>query len=179
MIPQRADARVRRRPVPPAGAALIGLALSVLLGACANLGLEEFDEPTVELLAIEPLAAQGMEARFLLRLRIVNPNPIALDIDGLAYDVSLRDTKVLSGASNEDVRVEAYSEGEARVEVAAGMLASLALLRDLISNPPDAGIPYRLDAKISRRGFGGSMRVRHEGTLDPGRQLRAPARTLD
>jgi LEA14-like dessication related protein len=148
-------------------AVLVIFALA-LLSACANVGLEEFDKPSIELLAIEPVAAQGMEARFRLRLRIVNPNPVALDIDGLAYDVTLRDSKVLSGASNENVRIEAYSEGEARVEVAAGMLGSLGLLRDLISNPPDAGIPYRLDAKISRRGLGGSLRVRQEGSLDPG-----------
>jgi LEA14-like dessication related protein len=142
------------------------LALVALFAGCANVGLEEFDDPTVELLAIEPVAAQGMEARFRLRLRIVNPNPVALDIDGIAYDVTLRDKKVLSGASNEELRVAAYSEGEARIEVAAGMLGSLALLRDLITNPPEAGIPYRLDAKISRKGLGGSMRVRHEGSLD-------------
>jgi len=145
------------------------LSLAAILslgGGCANVGLEAFDEPTVELLALEPLPGRGMEARFLLRLRIVNPNPIALDIDGLAYDVFLRDNKVLSGASNRAVRVEAYSEGEAAVEVAAGMMGSLGLIRDLLANPVDGGIPYRLDAKISRKGIGGSMRVSREGSLD-------------
>ena len=142
------------------------------LAGCANIGLEEFDDPEIELLAIEPMAARGMEARFLVRLRIVNPNPISLDIDGLAYDVFLRDSKVLSGASNEEVSIDAYSEGEASLEVAAGMLGSLALIRDLISNPPDAGIPYRLNAKISRKGLGGSLRVKREGVLDPGQGLR-------
>ena len=52
------------------------------------------------------------------------------------------------------------------------MLGSLALIRDLISNPPDAGIPYRLNAKISRKGLGGSLRVKREGVLDPGQGLR-------
>jgi LEA14-like dessication related protein len=147
---------------------LLALVPAVLLPGCASVGLEAFDDPGIELLAIEPVAARGMEARFLVRLRIVNPNPIALDIDGLAYEVFLRESKVFSGASNQAVRVEPYSEGEAAVEVAAGMLSSLGLLRDLISNPPDAGIPYRLNAKISRKGLGGSLRVNHEGTLDPG-----------
>ncbi len=152
--------------------AFLLVALMLALAGCANIGLEEFDDPEIELLAIEPMAARGMEARFLVRLRIVNPNPISLDIDGLAYDVFLRDSKVLSGASNEEVSIDAYSEGEASLEVAAGMLGSLALIRDLISNPPDAGIPYRLNAKISRKGLGGSLRVKREGVLDPGQGLR-------
>jgi LEA14-like dessication related protein len=147
------------------------LLIALFLTGCAGVGLEEFDDPDIELLAIEPVTARGMEARFRVRLRIVNPNPIALEIDGLAYEVFLRENKVFSGASNQEVRVEAYSEGEAAVEVAAGMLSSLALLRDLISDPPEAGIPYRLNAKISRKGLGGSLRVSQEGTLDPGRSL--------
>lgn len=148
--------------------AILAAGLLALAAGCANVGLEEFDDPDVELLALEPLASRGLEARFLLRLRIVNPNPIALDIDGLAYEVYLRDNKVLSGASNQAVRVEAYSEGEAAVEVAAGMMGSLALIRDLMENPTGGGIPYRLDAKISRKGLGGSLRVSKEGSLDMG-----------
>lgn len=143
-----------------------------LIAGCAGIGLDSFDEPEVELLALEPLPARGMEARFLLRLRIVNPNPVKLDIDGLAYEVFLRDTKVLTGASSQRVVVDAYSEGEAALEVAAGMLGSLSLLRDLMSNPTDGTIPYRLKAKISRRGIGGALRVSREGTLDLGRSLR-------
>jgi LEA14-like dessication related protein len=138
----------------------------VLVAGCAGIGIEEFDEPDVELLSIQPARGQGMEARFLLRLRIVNPNPVRLAIDGMAYDVFLRGTKVLSGASNEEVIVEPYSEGFADLEVAVGMLGSLALLRDLLGDPPDGGLPYRLEAKISRKGIGGSMRVSREGELD-------------
>lgn len=158
----------------PLRATLIGFcsALMLLSAGCANLGLQAFDDPDIELLALEPLPSRGLEARFLLRLRIVNPNPIALDIDGLAYDVFLRDNKVLSGASNTPVSIEAYSEGEAGVEVAAGMMGSLALIRDFMSNPDAGDIPYRLDAKISRKGLGGSIRVSREGSLD----MRAPLR---
>jgi LEA14-like dessication related protein len=151
---------------------LLATALLLLLAGCANVGLEAFDDPDIELLALEPMPSRGLEARFLLRLRIVNPNPIALEIDGLAYEVFLRENKVLSGASNTPVRVDAYSEGEAAVEVAAGMMGSLALIRDLMSNPGASDIPYRLDAKISRKGLGGSIRVSREGSLD----MRGPQR---
>jgi LEA14-like dessication related protein len=170
--PVSADAVVRAHR---AARGLLFLACVALIAGCAGIGLDSFDEPEVELLALEPLPARGMEARFLLRLRIVNPNPVKLDIDGLAYEVFLRDSKVLSGASNERVVVDAYSEGEAALEVAAGVLGSLSLLRDLMSNPADGAIPYLLKAKISRRGIGGALRVSREGMLDLSRGLRRSA----
>ncbi|HEY7775771.1 MAG TPA: LEA type 2 family protein, partial [Kineobactrum sp.] len=118
------------------------LALAIILAAgCAGIGGMDFDPPEVELLALEPLPGQGMEARFLVRLRIVNPNSIPLDIEGMAYDVFIRDSKILSGVSNKALRVNAYSESVAELEVAAGMLGSLALIRDLISNPAQGPLP--------------------------------------
>ncbi len=147
--------------------ALFWVLLIALTSACASLtDVVDFDDPEVELLSLEPMAAQGLEARFLVRLRIVNPNGIPLDIDGMAYDVYLRDNKVLSGVSNEPISVGAYSEGTASLEVAAGMLGSLALIRDLMGSSAGEGLPYRLDAKISRKGLGGAIRVSREGNLN-------------
>ncbi|GAB5412414.1 MAG: hypothetical protein Cons2KO_00170 [Congregibacter sp.] len=148
---------------------LYALLLAILISAiqgCANLPIGEFDEPEVELLGLEPIASQGLEARFLLRLRIVNPNDIALDVEGMAYEVFIRGSKVLTGVSNQALRVEPYSESIAELEVAAGMLDSLALIRDLLGNPPEGGLPYRLNAKISRKGILSTLRVSREGTID-------------
>ncbi|WP_439106314.1 LEA type 2 family protein [Congregibacter sp.] len=101
-----------------------------------------------------------------MKLRIVNPSSIALDIDGIAYDVSIRGSKVLSGVSNDAISVGAYSESVAELEVAEGMFGSLALVRDLMSNPIEGGLPYKLNAKLSRSGIGGAIRVSKEGTID-------------
>jgi len=142
-------------------------AMLLILGTgCANIGSLDFDEPEVELLGLEPLPSQGLEARFLVKLRIVNPNAIPLAIDGMAYDVFIRGSKILSGVSNEGISVGAYSESVAELEVAAGMFGSLALIRDLMSNPTDKGLPYTLKAKLSRSGLGGAIRVSREGTID-------------
>jgi LEA14-like dessication related protein len=132
------------------------------------MGIDVFDTPEVELVGLAPLAGNAMEARFLVKLRILNPNPIPLDVDGMAYDLSIRGSKLLSGVSNEGLRVGAYGESVAELEVSAGMLGSLALLRELLSNPPDAGLPYQLNAKLSRKGFGSALRVSREGVLDLG-----------
>lgn len=142
------------------------LLTALVLGGCAGFPGLDFDEPEIELLALEPLPSQGLEARFLVKLRIVNPNAIPLAISGMAYDVFIRDSKILSGVSNEGISVAAYSESVAELEVAAGMFGSLALIRDLMSNPADGGLPYKLNAKLARSGLGGAIRVSREGTID-------------
>jgi LEA14-like dessication related protein len=150
----------------PFRSAILLLCTLALVAGCANVGVLDFDEPEVELLALEPLPSQGMEARFLVRLRIVNPNSIPLEIEGMAYDVSIRDSKILSGVSNQGLKVGAYGESVAELEVAAGMFGSLALLRDLMSNPVAGGLPYKLNAKLSRKGLGGTLRVSREGQIN-------------
>ncbi|MFT4767033.1 MAG: LEA14-like dessication related protein [Glaciecola sp.] len=139
---------------------------TLLLSGCASVGMLDFDDPEIELLALEPLPSQGLEARFLVKLRVVNPNSIPLEINGMAYDVFIRDSKVLSGVSNEGLKIDAYSESVAELEVAAGMFGSLALIRDLMSKPTDGGLPYKLNAKLSRSGLGGAIRVSREGSID-------------
>jgi LEA14-like dessication related protein len=130
------------------------------------MGVMDFDEPEVELLALEPMTSQGMEARFKVKLRVVNPNSIPLEIEGMAYEVFIRDSKILSGVSNQALKVAPYSESVAELEVAAGMFGSLALLRDLMSNPVEGGLPYKLNAKLARNGLGGTVRVSREGQID-------------
>lgn len=145
------------------------LAASLLFGAaaCTNT-LGDFDQPTVELAGLRPLPSQGLEARFAVRMRVLNPNTRALAIEGMAYDVYLREQKVLSGVSSRSVTVPAYGEETIELEASAGVLGSLALLRDLLAEPPDRGLPYRLQSKISLGGQLRAVRIRSEGTLDFG-----------
>jgi LEA14-like dessication related protein len=152
---------------PTALRALALAAVLALLGACASMGLD-FDDPEVELVGLRPVAGNAMEARFVVSLRIVNPNPIPLEVDGMAYEVSIRGSKLLSGVSNEGLNIPAYGESTADLEVAAGMLGSLSLIRDLISNPSGESLPYELKAKLSRKGIPVPLRITREGSIDLG-----------
>ncbi|MEQ8692603.1 MAG: LEA type 2 family protein [Pseudomonadales bacterium] len=139
-------------------------ALLALLTACAT-PLVDFDTPEVDLVGMRPIKSNGMEARFAVQLRVINPNTRPLNIDGLHYQVYLREQRALSGVSAEAVRIPAYGEGLVELEASAGMLGSLALLRDLMSNPPDSGLPYRLEVKLSVGGSLRALRIDREGVL--------------
>jgi len=142
--------------------------LLLLATACAT-PMVDFDEPTVELVGLRPLPAEGLEARFGLRLRVQNPNTKALAIEGLAYQVYLREKKVLSGVSSQAVTVPAYGEEIVELEAGVGVLGSLALLRDLMDSPPDSGLPYRLETKLSLGGALRALRLNSDGVIAPGR----------
>lgn len=142
----------------------IVLCLVAMLSACAT-PLRDFDEPEIDLTGFRPLPSQGMEARFLLQLRILNPNSTPLQIDGMHYELFLREQRALSGVSAEDLRIPAYSEGTLELEAVAGMLGSLALVRDLLVNPPEDGLPYTLRAKLSVDGALRALRLERAGTL--------------
>lgn len=143
---------------------IIVLCLAGLLSACATTP-RDFDDPEIELTGFRPQPSQGMEARFLLQLRILNPNPVPLNIDGLYYELLLREQRALSGVSAEALRIPAYSEGRLELEAVAGLLGSLALVRNLLGNPPEEGLPYTLRAKLSIDGTLRALRIERAGTL--------------
>ena len=145
---------------------ITGLVLLYLAGCSTLGGYSDFDEPDIELVGIEAAGTQGIEARFKIRLKVTNPNSIPLDVEGMAYDVYLRDTKVLSGVSDRGIQVAAYSEAETEVTVSAGMFSSLSLIRDLMTNPITDSIPYRLDTKLSVAGLPLAVRLSKEGSID-------------
>ena len=73
----------------------------VLLTACAgfNPGGDPIEAPSIELVGFKPLKSEGMEARFGITLRVVNPNAIALDIEGVYYELEVEGSKLLSHRS--------------------------------------------------------------------------------
>src|SRR5690349_1292107 len=78
------------------------------LGACAT--LPTLDPPRVTLADIDSVAFEGMELRMRVKLRVQNPNGLALDYDGIDVQVSLQGSGVARGVSSERGSVPAYGE---------------------------------------------------------------------
>lgn len=143
------------------------MAILLALGACSSLPPADFDNPEIELLGLRPIAADGMEARFAVTLRVINPNDIALDIEGIFFEVFLREQRVLSGVSSRSARIPAFGEGTVELEASIGLLNSVRLIRDLAAESARDGLPYRLRTKLSVRNVPGSVRIEREGMLQP------------
>jgi LEA14-like dessication related protein len=144
------------------------MAALLLLGGCAALqpGGSDFDPPTVELMAVKPARSQGLEARFDISLRVVNPNARALDLEGVYYELWIQDKKLLTGASAEPTTIPAFGEGRVDVSGVASLFGSLALLTRLMEAKPQGGIEYELKTKLSIAGIPRAVRISQQGTFE-------------
>ena len=138
----------------------------LLLAACAT--LKDFDDPVVELVGIKPLPPEGFEQRIQVTLRVMNPNQQAFTIEGIYTELSVQGKDFLKGVSSESVEVPAYGEQTIDLEASMSLMKSINLLKDLMINPPTAGLNYELSSKLSIKEFPGTVRVNKEGTFNLG-----------
>lgn len=140
--------------------------LALLLAGCAG-WQRDYQEPQVSLTRISPLAGAGLEQRFLIGLRILNPNRDAINVSGLSYAVSLQGQKVVSGVSADIPRIPGYGEAEVELEASANLLAGLRLLSGLMNRPAEA-IEYELEARLDVGRFALPVRIRDSGSIQLG-----------
>ena len=142
----------------------------VVVSACAgfNPGGDPFETPTVEVVGIKPLQSSGMEARFGITLRVVNPNAIALDIEGVYYELEVEGSKLLSGAESEPTSIPAYGEGRIELEGAASVLGSLGFISKMMDRTATQALNYELKTKISVKQLPRAIRVNKVGSINLG-----------
>lgn len=165
-MPPRHDRRLFLTALPAlalAGAALGGCALAPLA-----------DPPRVELVGLEGLPGEGMELRFLLRLRVQNSAPVDLAYDGVVVDLDLRGRRFASGVAPLQGTVPRYGEAVLAVPVTVSAIALARQLLDLTRG--DAGarrerISYALSGRLGGGLFGG-VRFSRSGEIDLGEVLR-------
>jgi hypothetical protein len=90
-------------------------ALSAALAGCAGLGVRE--PVNVSVVGMEPLPGQGMEGRFLVKLRVQNPNDRPIDYDGVSLELDLRGSRLATGFSDERWTVPRFGETFVQVPV--------------------------------------------------------------
>ena len=104
-----------------------GLALLWVLAwglvACAGIGPgQRVEPPEVRLANIEFVEAGLFEQRFLMTLRVRNPNDFDLPIDGLRFALDINDRPFASGLSNRSVTVPRLGEQTVEVEASTTLL---------------------------------------------------------
>ena len=137
--------------------------LAALLAACATL-TGDLDPPKVTIENVESLPNSGSTPRFLITLRIANPNKQALDIVGVSYSMELLGKELITGVTNEVPRIEAYSEQTVELEAGVRLFELLRLLAGLGLEPTEQ-LDYRFEAKLDFAGFLPTQRVEETGVI--------------
>ena len=139
------------------------LLTSIFLGACATLSPYK-DSPRVSLVSIQPQEIGMLEQRFALQLRILNPNDVAIPVEGLSYAIEINDREFAYGVSRQSVEIPAFGEALLDVEVASNLLNVMQQLQVLRSETRNS-LAYRLTGKISLANSPASLPFDYSGEL--------------
>ena len=91
------------------------LATVIIMSGCA--GLATRDPVNVDVVGIDPLPSQGMEGRFMVKLRVQNPNEQPVEYDGVYVELDVRGSRFASGVSDEKGTVPRFGEAVVSVPV--------------------------------------------------------------
>jgi LEA14-like dessication related protein len=144
--------------------ALVG-ALATFPG-CAGI-LFSPDPPRVTLADLHVAEVRLLEQKYRLELRIQNPNPFELHIEGLDYELSVNEQPFSSGVSAKPLTVGPYATEILEVEAFSDVSALLRQLRKL-EKENLRKLPYRLKghARLSKGGV--RLPFDHRGELSLG-----------
>jgi LEA14-like dessication related protein len=140
--------------------------IAVGLSACAALAGRE--PVNVSVVGMEPMVSQGMEGRFLVKLRVQNPNDAPIDFDGVALELDVRGTRLATGVSDERGTVPRFGESVIAVPVSVPVSAVVRQALGFATGDRTRA-DYRLRGRLAGPGFGG-VRFDSSGeiTLPPG-----------
>lgn len=143
---------------------LVSLLLLVTLSACSVLGAR--DDVYVDLVGLEPLPSQDMEARFAVKLRVQNPNDSAIRYDGIALELRVNNRPLATGVSDERGEVARYGEQVISVPITISAFSVLRQAWGVAASAPSSrtAVPYELNGKLGG-GLWGAARFTDSGEL--------------
>jgi LEA14-like dessication related protein len=141
--------------------AALALLAAAFLAACAGF----LGQPVeVSVVGIEPLPGQGMEGRFLVKMRVQNPNDRPIEFDGIHVELDVRGSRLATGVS--DARGTVPRFGESVLEVPVSVPVS-ALVRQAFgfATGDRSRADYRLRGRLAGSGLGGTS-FESSGSID-------------
>lgn len=150
-----------------------GLALVLALTVFGCAGVYRYAEPPrVTLAGLRILDLTLFEQRYLLALRVQNPNSVELPIEGMTYTLDVNGSELAHGVNNQKVTIPAFGEQVLHISAVADVLSTLEQLRRWEHWPPQkldyqlsgrvhianvpVSLPFEYSGKISLQGKGSS-----------------------
>ncbi len=142
---------------------LLIILLASALGACA--AFSPRDPLNVQVAGIQPLQGEGLEVRFLVKLRLQNPNEGAIDYNGVALDLEINGRRLASGVSDQRGTVPRFGESVLEVPVTISAFSAARQALGLAEHIGLDEVPYVLRGKLAG-GLFGTQRFVEKGTFD-------------
>ena len=140
-----------------------GALFALALAGCAV--MPGSDPLRVTVVGVEALQGEGLELRFAVKLRVLNPNDTAIEYDGVALDLELNGKALASGASNQKGVVPRFGEAVFSVPVSISAFGAFRQAMGLADGQNLDKLPYALRGKLAGGPFG-TMRFTDQGVLN-------------
>jgi len=140
------------------------MAAAALLGLAGCAAVTQADPLRVNVVGVEPLQGEGLELRFIVKLRVQNPNDVGLDFDGVAVDLELNGKNLAAGVSDAKGSVPRYGETVIELPVSISAFAALRQVLGYLDGSQRDEVPYTVRGKLAGGAFG-SVRFSHSGTV--------------
>lgn len=140
-----------------------------LLGGCAGSTFRPL-KPEVSVADIRGEGGNLLEQRFLLTLRVTNPNRFEIPVEGLSFALDVAGEPFARGVGNKPVTIPALGEALVEVKATAG-IAGLVMRQFKNLGKGLDKLEYRLKGRLVSGNFGG-YDFDQKGELDPAKLLR-------
>ena len=138
------------------------LVAALILNACASVGSTAWEAPYLSLAEVRLVELSPFEQRYRFSLRVQNPNPEALRISGLSFELEVNDEVFARGVNDAAVVVPAYGERSLLVSATS---TTVGLLRQLRKLEETQTLTYRLKGRVSSPDFPWPLPFDYPGSL--------------
>ena len=146
---------------------IISLWLAIMHSGCATMQ-SQLEPPHVTLTDMRILEMTLFEQRYGLKIRVQNPNPIALPITGLNFQLDVNDAELGRGVSDQTVTVPAHGEAVLEINLTSNLARIFDQLRGFESGKGQS-LSYRLSGGLSLSIWMGKLPFDYRGELNPRR----------
>lgn len=144
--------------------ALMAIAALVLAG-CAGVPAEQFQTPQMSLTSFRMLASDGIARRFVIGIRVTNPNRTPLNPGTLSYQVAFEGQDFLSGAARNLARIPPDAESEIEIQTGLDQPGETRLFDQLLEDPGRERLRFELRATLGLQGGHPSLVIEESGDL--------------
>ena len=139
-----------------------------LLALCGCATMTARDPLQVAVAGIEPLQGEGLELRFLVKLRVQNPNGTPVDYDGAYVKLEVQDKTFATGVSDTGGSVSGFGETLVEVPVTVSMLRMARQVIGMKGEAPVEQIRYRMSGKLGSHRFSADGEFSMKPPASPG-----------
>lgn len=146
----------------PLVVALITLALTASFG-CAQL-TQGLTPPEVTLVDLRPLPGGNLEQRFEIKLRVLNPNDVALSSDGVDLELNVNGRRLARALSSESFSIPRLGDD---IVVLVATTHLLDIFRQALALSDAGTLDYEMNGKIFLARSPGALDFSRSGSLVP------------